>query len=137
MSEAIRFAIEKRQKLKQELVLQQEDFLINTVSEIRSLSLKSILILADIWLDLIFRLNWNLIFFFYVGVEGVAFSEPWTPSCHTRSSLAGAVHCQPITEPVSTGKPYSLHNIWGLVIKCHCFSQLLLYKSIQLLEQIL
>ncbi|XP_065923215.1 sperm flagellar protein 2 isoform X5 [Magallana gigas] len=30
MSEAIRFAIEKRQKLKQELVLQQEDFLINT-----------------------------------------------------------------------------------------------------------
>lgn len=31
MSEAIRFAIEKRQKLKQELVLQQEDFLINTV----------------------------------------------------------------------------------------------------------
>jgi hypothetical protein len=33
MSEAIRFAIEKRQKLKEELVLQQEDFLINTVSK--------------------------------------------------------------------------------------------------------
>ncbi|XP_048761563.2 sperm flagellar protein 2-like isoform X3 [Ostrea edulis] len=30
MSEAIRYAIEKRQKLKEELVLQQEDFLINT-----------------------------------------------------------------------------------------------------------
>ncbi|XP_062579929.1 sperm flagellar protein 2-like isoform X2 [Saccostrea cucullata] len=30
MSETIRFAIEKRQKLKQELVLQQEDFLVNT-----------------------------------------------------------------------------------------------------------
>lgn len=33
MSEAIRYAIEKRQKLKEELVLQQEDFLINTVSK--------------------------------------------------------------------------------------------------------
>lgn len=63
MSEAIRFAIEKRQKLKQELVLQQEDFLINTVSEIQNLSLESVLILADIWLDLIFGLNLNLIFF--------------------------------------------------------------------------
>lgn len=59
MSEAIRFAIEKRQKLKQELVLQQEDFLINTVSEIQNLSLESILILADVWLDLIFGLTWN------------------------------------------------------------------------------
>lgn len=59
MSEAIRFAIEKRQKLKQELVLQQEDFLINTVSEIQNLSLESVLILADIWLDLIFGLTWN------------------------------------------------------------------------------
>lgn len=49
MSEAIRFAIEKRQKLKQELVLQQEDFLINTVSGI-----ESILNLALIRLDLIF-----------------------------------------------------------------------------------
>lgn len=63
MSEAIRFAIEKRQKLKQELVLQQEDFLINTVSEIQNLSLESVLILADIWLDLLFGLNLNLIFF--------------------------------------------------------------------------
>lgn len=57
MSEAIRFAIEKRQKLKQELVLQQEDFLINTVSKIQNLSLESILILGisawlDIWTDL-------------------------------------------------------------------------------------
>lgn len=76
MSEAIRFAIEKRQKLKQELVLQQEDFLINTVSEIQNLSLESVLILADIWLDLIFGLNFNMISFSHVGVEGVAFSEP-------------------------------------------------------------
>lgn len=61
MSEAIRFAIEKRQKLKQELVLQQEDFLINTVSEIQNLSIESKLILADVWLDLICGLTWNSI----------------------------------------------------------------------------
>lgn len=123
MSEAIRFAIEKRQKLKQELVLQQEDFLINTVSEIQNLSLESVLILADIWLDLIFGLNFNMISFSHVGVEGVAFSEPRTPTCHTGSGLAGAVHCQPITEPISTGKPYSFHSSWRLSqIFMHSFS---------------
>lgn len=56
MSEAIRFAIEKRQKLKQELVLQQEDFLINTVSEIHAVNTN---IGCQIRLDLIFRLTWN------------------------------------------------------------------------------
>lgn len=59
-------------------------------------------------------------FFFQIGVEGVAFSEPWTPACRTGSGLAGAVHRQPITEPVSTGKPYSLHSSGD----CHKFSLL-------------
>lgn len=60
-------------------------------------------------------------FFFHAGVEGVAFPKPWTSACHTGSGLAWAVHCQPITEPVSTGKPCSLHNSWGLVIEFYYF----------------
>lgn len=70
-------------------------------------------------------------FFFHVGVEGVAFPEPWTSACRTGSGLAGAVHRQPITEPVSTGKPYSLHSSGD----CHKFSAFfhsLQYKSIYL-----
>lgn len=70
--------------------------------------------------------------FFHVGVEGVAVSKPWTPACRTGSGFAGAVHRQPITEPVSTGKPHSLHSSWGLVTNFHAFIQLLEYKSIYL-----
>lgn len=71
-------------------------------------------------------------FFFHIGVEGVAFSEPWTPACRTGSGLAGAVHRQPITEPVSTGKPYSLHSSWGLSQIFSAFFHSLQYKSIYL-----